>query len=224
MPAYSVYALFNENKMFSLNSRSVITLNLLVKILTTTKGSRNENGKQQHGEVADDVHKSVEISTQKIEGGNENGKERLRSANEELDQSYEYVADILNMYNHVSASPTNLNEIQPEDEHNTDFVNHGAADHTETSVNERILQGKADKRVKHVVLEPCNSKELKCITKIDEKRRIDVHHQFWEMTYKEQNVVNAEGEIIQYSKKKTSEEYQQTKRFLIQVLPLGQQS
>ena len=31
MPAYSVYALFHENKMFSLNSRSGIILNLALQ-------------------------------------------------------------------------------------------------------------------------------------------------------------------------------------------------
>ena len=41
------------------------------------------------------------------------------------------------MYDHVSDSPiTNLNEIQPDDEHNTDFVNHGAADHAPISIKD----------------------------------------------------------------------------------------
>ena len=75
------------------------------------------------------------------------------------------------MYDHVSTSPiTNSNEIQPEDEHKTDFVNHGCADHAETSVKESKLQGKADKCAKHPMLEPCTCKKLKCITKIDKKR------------------------------------------------------
>ena len=47
---------------------------------------------------------------------------------------------------------------------------------------------KADKREKHPMLEPCSCKKLKCITKIDENRRTDVHRQFWEMTYKEQGI------------------------------------
>ena len=81
---------------------------------------------------------------------------------------------------------------------NMDFVNHGAVDvqdpapmvktkfrPDETTIE--ITSKKAVKQSEHGLLKPCDCKK-KCLQNINEARRIDIHDQFWKMSFKEQGI------------------------------------
>ena len=82
-------------------------------------------------------------------------------------------------------------------EENTDFVNHGTfisqdpiiTKESRVSVKKttELSSKKTDNQSKHKMLKPCDCKK-KCLKVINEERRIDIHDQYWNMSFKEQGL------------------------------------